>query len=151
MEVKIVTLPAFQAVGLLYHGKNQNNEIAGLWREFNPRMKEIEHCTSGAYGLCEPMDPTGNFRYLAAMGVSDATHIPEGMQVWQAPEQMYAVFPCTLPSLGETYRYAFETWIPGSEYQYNGSYDFELYDEDFDAEKQDSPMFVYVPVEKRMK
>jgi len=151
MEVKIVTLPGFQAVGLLYHGKNQNNEIAGLWQEFNQRMKEIKHCTSGAYGLCEPMDPAGNFRYLAAMGVSDTTDIPAGMQVWQVPEQMYAVFPCTLPSVGETHRYAFDTWIPGSEYQYNGGFDFELYDEDFDPGKPDSAMFVYVPIEKRMK
>ena len=31
MEPKIVTKPAFKAVGLYYKGKNENQEISQLW------------------------------------------------------------------------------------------------------------------------
>ena len=41
MEPKFVSKPAFTAVGLEYYGKNQNQEIAQLWQQFNPKIREI--------------------------------------------------------------------------------------------------------------
>ena len=146
MEPKVVTKPAFTAVGMLYEGKNKNNEIAGLWQAFDPRVREIQHVVDGAFGLCLPFDEQGNFKYLASMAVSSTDDIPEGMQAWEVPAQQYAVFPCTLPTLAEAYRYAFETWLPTSGYEYTKGTDFEYYDENFDPQKDDSVMYVYVPI-----
>jgi predicted transcriptional regulator YdeE len=146
MEPKIVTKPAFKAVGMFYQGKNEHQEISQLWGQFNPRIPEIKNITDGAFGLCKPMDESGTFPYLAAMAVRECKQPPEGMEVWEVPEQKYVVFPCTLPTIHEVYRYAFETWIPQSGYEYNQGIDFEYYDESFDPSKEDSQLYIYIPL-----
>ena len=146
MEPKIVTKPAFKAVGMSYKGKNEHQEIAQLWGELNTRMCAIKNINDGAFGLCKPMDANGEFEYLAGMGVSKVEDLPADMKVWDVPEQKYVVLPCTLPTLHETYRYAFETWIPQSGHEYNQGIDFELYDENFDPKKADSQLFIYIPL-----
>ncbi len=146
MEPKIVTKPAFKAVGMFYQGKNENQEISQLWGKFNARVPEIKDITDGAFGLCKPMDEHGTFPYLAAMAVKECKQPPAGMEVWEVPEQKYVVFPCTLPTLHETYRYAFETWIPQSGYEYNQGIDFEYYDESFNPNDKDLQLYIYIPL-----
>jgi AraC family transcriptional regulator len=92
------------------------------------------------------MDESGTVPYLAAMAVEECEQPPQGMQVWEVPEQKYVVFPCTLPTLHETYRYAFETWIPQSGHEYNQGIDFEYYDESFDPNNKDSQLYIYIPL-----
>ncbi|MCK4315597.1 MAG: GyrI-like domain-containing protein [Anaerolineae bacterium] len=110
MEPKIVTKPAFTVVGMLYHGKNENNEIAQVWSEFIPRVKEIEHMgLQNSYGVCGQPEENGAFKYVAGFEVDSVAGIPEGMVSWDVPAQKYAVFPCTLSTIGEAYQYAFKT------------------------------------------
>ena len=149
MEPKIVSLPAFTVVGMMYYGKNQNNEISQLWSSFNPHIAEIKYIRDGAFGLCQPPDETGAFRYLAGMSVARTDEIPEGMDVWSVPAQTYAVFSCTLPSIGQTYQYVFETWIPRSQYQYIPGIDFEYYDESFDPADANSLLKIYIPIKEK--
>ena len=143
MEPKIVEKPGFTALGMLYHGKNENNEIAQLWQQFNPRIPEIKNIVDGAFGVCGAMEEDGAFDYLAGFAVSSTDEIPEGMQAWEVAAQKYAIFPCTLKNIGETYRYAFDVWLPASEYEYAHSPDFEYYDEDFD---KDGILYIYIPI-----
>ena len=146
MDVKIVTKPAFTVVGLLYHGKNENQEIGALWGQFNQRMEEIKNVVDGAFGVCGASEPDGTFKYVAGMAVSSYDKLPEEMTVWQVPEQQYAVFPTTLPAVGETYRYAFETWLPQSGHEYTQGPDFEYYDEEFNPQDANSIFHIYVPI-----
>jgi predicted transcriptional regulator YdeE len=147
MEPKIVEKLAFTVVGMPYYGKNENGEIKDLWVEFNPRIPEIKDIVDGAFGMCAQPDESGAFKYLAGMGVSSAEDVPEGMQVWEVPAQKYAVFPCTLSTIGEAYKYAFETWLPQSEYEFADSYDFEYYDESFDDEDiENATLYIYIPI-----
>ncbi len=150
METKIVSKPAFTAVGMQYYGKNENKEISSLWDEFLPRIQELKHITDGAFGLCLPAESDGNFKYLASLAVSTTQdNVPSGMLTWDIPAQTYAVFPCTLKTIRETYRYAFETWLPGSEYEYTRGPDFEFYDESFNPQDPEkSVMYIYIPVKK---
>ncbi|MDY6877457.1 MAG: GyrI-like domain-containing protein [Chloroflexota bacterium] len=148
MEPQIVTKPAFTVVGMLYRGKNENNEIAQMWQEFMPRIGEIVHEANlgDSYGVCRDMDPEGVFEYVAGFEVDSGAAIPEGMVSWDIPAQKYAVFPCTLPTIGEAYQHAFQTWLPRSGYQRGDGPDFELYDETFDPNVQDSEMYIYIPI-----
>jgi AraC family transcriptional regulator len=148
MEPKIVHKAGFTAVGMEYQGKNENNEIAKMWQEFVPRTKEIKHAnfTWGTYGICRDLPEGEGLNYLAGVEVDKAKDVPEGMVVWTVPEQTYAVFTCTLPTLHEAYRHAFETWLPQSEYKRGDGPDFELYTEEFDPEVEDSKMYIYVPI-----
>ena len=149
MEPKIVSRPAFTVVGMKYRGKNENNEIPQMWREFGPRECEIKHMAQPhvAYGVCGNYDEgSGEFDYVAGFGVDSLADMPEGMVSWEVPEQIYAVFTCTLPTLGETFEYAYKTWLPESGYERADGPEFELYDESFDPEDKSSQMTVYIPV-----
>lgn len=151
MEPKIVTKSAYTVVGMLYRGKNENNEIAQMWGEFVPRIGEIKHRIGGqgSYGVCSDVEEEGVFEYVAGMPVDRAEDIPAGMVCWEVPEQTYAVFPCTLQTIGEAYKYAFESWLPGSGYQRASAPDFEHYDESFDPDVEGSQLYIYVPLKQR--
>lgn len=145
MEPEIVTKPAFTAVGLKYFGKNENKDIPHLWGELNPRAGEIEHKTGIAYGVCGEMEENGRFHYLAGYGVTDTSNLPSGMETWDVPPQKYAIFPCTLDTIHQTYQYIFDTWFPQSGYQKAEGPDFEWYGENFDVETGEG-MAIYMPV-----
>ncbi len=146
MEPKIVTKPAFKVVGMEYVGLNKHNEIKDMWDEFVPRMREIKHAdySWGTYGICRGEANEETAWYLAGVEVTKVEDVPAGMAVWEIPQQTYAVFACTLPTLHEAYRYAFEDWLPGSSYQRVDGPDFELYSEEF--EPDDPRLHIYVPV-----
>ena len=149
MEPKIVKRAAFTVVGMKYHGKNENNEIPQLWGEFGPRMGEIKQMANRhvAYGVCDNFDESSSeFDYIAGFEVASTAEIPEGMVSWDIPEGKYAVFTCTLPTLGETYQHASHTWLPQSGYQRALGPELELYDESFDPRDPSSEMEVYIPI-----
>ena len=155
MEPSIITKPAFTVVGLPYFGKNENQEIHELWNQFNRRMEQIgsiKNETGEAYiGLCitpdnDPME--GAFEYVAGLPVTAAEDLPEGFVVREVPAHTYAVFPHRgdLASLGNTYEYIYETWLPQSGYQLAEKLDFEYYDEDF---KDFAPDFHFLYLSSR--
>ncbi len=149
MEPKIIEKPAFTVVGLKYHGKNQHDEIGQLWQQLMPRAAEIKHRVefNAAYGVCSAIkEEDGAFDYIAGYAVSEATDLPEGMGSQAIPAQTYAVFPCTLHTIKETYTYAFETWLPQSGREWAKGPDFEYYDESFDPGVEDPEMYIYVPI-----
>ncbi|MCZ7671816.1 MAG: MerR family transcriptional regulator [Chloroflexi bacterium] len=147
MEPEIITKPAFTAVGLNYYGKNENGEILQVWHKLNPRFGEIQNKTGVAYGVCDDMDDNGRLHYLAGFGVTTVDNLPEGMDKREVPEQQYAVFPCSLKTIHETYRYIFETWLPQSGYGRSDGPDFEFYGEKFYMDTGEG-MAIYMPVKR---
>jgi AraC family transcriptional regulator len=89
---------------------------------------------------------TGEFDYIAGFEVARVEDLPKGMVRWEVPGGKYVVFTCTLPTLGETFKYAYNTWLPASGYQCTGGPEFELYDEDFSPQVPDSKMDIYIPI-----
>ena len=149
MEATIVNKSAFAAVGTLYHGKNDNQEIPQLWGEFGPRVGEVKGVINPdvCYGICDNFDESsGAFDYVAVLEVSDDATAPEGMVRWDIPAQTYAVFECTLPTIGETFDHIHKTWFPQSGYQRAPGPEFELYDKDFDPNNPSSKMQIFIPV-----
>jgi AraC family transcriptional regulator len=149
MEPKIESRAAFRVVGMKVRGKNEQNEIPRLWGEFASRVGEVqnrveEHST---YGVAGNYEDSGEFDYVAGINVSTAAEVPEGMVSWDIPAQTYAVFSCTLPTLGSTLKYIHGTWLPASGYRQADGPALELYDEDFDPENPDALMYVYIPIE----
>jgi AraC family transcriptional regulator len=152
MEHKIVSREAFKVVGMKYRGKNENQEIPQLWRDYGARWKEIEDVVNPevAYGVMDNYDEsTGEFDYVAAMEVARVKATPEGMMSWGIPEQTYAVFPCTLATIRESYDAALKKWLPDSKYKHSGGTEFELYDEDFDPQDPDSLFYYYMPIKEK--
>ena len=149
MEPRIVELAGFSVVGLKYHGRNENKEIPEMWDAFHLRIPEIRNMVTDrtAYGISASMDPvTGEFDYIAGIEVVSGEDIPKGMIRFEVSGGKYAVFRITLPKIGETFRYAYETWMPAAGYRPIGGPEFERYREGFDAEDPNSEFELYIPV-----
>lgn len=156
MEPRIVNKPAFTVVGVPFTGlvtsapfdnSDQNNEIGKAWDEFNARCSEIRDICGPAYGLCFGMPNDREPWYIAGIEVERAEQIPPGMMSRTVPAQKYAVFQCTLATLGATYRHITEEWQPRSGFEHADAPDFELYDEEFDAaDAGHGKLSVYWPI-----
>lgn len=148
MQPQITIRPSFIVMGMKYHGPNQHDEIPQLWRTFSPRMGEIQHIVNPtvSYGVMDNYDaPTGAFDYLAGMEVESADEMAADMTTQKIPAQTYAVFPCTLSTIAQTYDTIYQSWLPNSHYHRVDGPEFELYDEHFDLADPKSVMYLYIP------
>ena len=150
MEPRIVSQEGFAVVGMLVRGRHDQGEIPRMWQALGPRVPEIQHRVAEdvAYGLSDNMDcDTGEFDYVTGFKVTSAASVPPGMVAREVPGGRYAVFTTTLPGLGETFKYAYDEWLPSSGYQHRPAADLEIYGESFDPQDPDSTFDVYVPIE----
>ena len=126
------------------HSSTRNQKIGIGAYVFTDRLGPMSD-----YGVMGNYDEsTGAFDYVAGFPVGSAADIPEGMVSWAVPEQTYAVFKCTLPSIAETYQFIHGDWLRSSGYRHVDGPEFELYDEEFDPQVPESPIYIYIPVEK---
>jgi AraC family transcriptional regulator len=151
MEPEIKNRPAFKAVGLSYVGKNEHGEIPQLWDRFNPRFHEPKNINSvECFGLCisnlKDAQP-GEFEYVACVEVADDRDIPDGMVCREVPAYKYAVFTHhgKLDTLGETYQYIYNTWLPQSGMELNpDKFDMEVYTDEFILGDDKSKFYIWV-------
>jgi AraC family transcriptional regulator len=151
MEPKIESRSAFRVVGMQYRGKNEQNEIPQLWGEFAARVVEVQNRVEAnvTYGVVGNFaEDSGEFDYVAGLSVSTAADIPAGMVSWDVPAQTYAVFSCTLPTIGSTLEHIHGTWLPALGYRHADGPELELYDAKFDPKDPDSLMYIYIPIEE---
>jgi len=150
-EVKIIQFPATRLVGLRYQGKNEHDEIAVMWDEFNRRYRQIQHNTGGAaIGVCRipPGLPEGEFEYIACAQVSQIADVPEGMVSLELPELKVVAYPHygKLDTLGETYEALYKGWLPQSGLEVvEPGFDMEYYGAEFDFSDK-SVFYIYLPV-----
>jgi AraC family transcriptional regulator len=161
MKFEVKRLEAWKVMGVLYKGKNENQELQDAWKEVGQRANEIPHkrMNGNWYGVCEPLEESISdldfeqayeIRYVAGVEVTEVDQIPEGMDVWEIPRQEYAIF-CHMgdvEKMGETYQLIYSKWLPESGYEAVHAHDFELYNEEFQPGKEDSKCYIYVPVKK---
>jgi AraC family transcriptional regulator len=100
-----------------------------------------------AFGVIGNWDSaTGEFEYVAGFEVAEGSSLPAGMASWRVPAQTYAVFPCTLPTLMDTFREIYDVWFSHSGRERGDGPEFELYGEEFDPTDAHSRMYIYVPL-----
>jgi AraC family transcriptional regulator len=156
MEPKIVTMEAFKAVGMLYRGKNEHDEIKEMWQRFMPRIPEIKHYSDAmgqiSFGLCSDLvqpAEAGEFEYLASLPVTTLGDIPQGMVGWEVPAQTYAMVEAHgIGEIGQAYDFIIKQWLPTSSYQAVNAPDFELYPESFRDNSKDL-LYIYFPIKKK--
>ena len=68
------------------------------------------------------------------------------MVSWEVAGGTYAVFTCTLSTLGDTYRQAYHVRLPEAGYEATGGADYEVYGEEFDPQDPEARFDVYIPV-----
>jgi AraC family transcriptional regulator len=121
-----------------------------MWGAFMQRDNELQHRVNPheAFGVMGNYDmDTGEFDYVAGFEVTPV-EVPEGMVRWDVPPGNYAVFPCTIPTIGDVIHRAHHTWLPDSGYKHGETPEFEFYPKEFDPQVPDSQLFVYIPIQK---
>ncbi|MBW5448322.1 hypothetical protein GE107_19960 [Cohnella sp. CFH 77786] len=159
IQTRVVWKNDFQVVGERIHFDPSadvppsQNEIARLWPRFSDRAGEIEHVAGGAYGLClfgPDCEPGGPFDYMAAVGVSRAERVPEGMTAAKFPGGLYCVVTRqgVIDEIGQAFRHFREEWLPQSGYKSRSGVEFEYYDERYKGNHDpESVMDIWFPIE----
>ncbi len=152
MDIRFIEKGPIRVVGILTHGKIEDitPKISDIW--MNQFMKYDEqlkpHSPDKAYYGVWFGNPGGSADYLVGMAVENLTEIPEELAERVLPAAKYAVFPCTVGTIGETYGQIYGQWLPASDYEYDiMAADFELYPPD--TETNQSPAEVYIPVKEK--
>jgi AraC family transcriptional regulator len=92
-------------------------------------------------------DPeTGEFDYGAALPVSSAEEVPAGMELWEIPEQTYAIFTFPFSDIQKGYDYAMKTWLADSGREHAGGIELEFYSAEFNPEDPSSLMQYWMPI-----
>ncbi len=151
MEPKFTERKGFKVAGLKYVGKNPQPDIGNLWDKFVPRIDEAKNRINEkeTYGVCYDMDKEGNIYYIAGVGVSDFEKLPEGFDTVEIPDNKYAVFTHkgSISRFPETIAYVYGKWVkdPANNKKMDAP-DFEVYDERFKPDSEDSECDLYVAV-----
>ncbi|MBX7044757.1 MAG: GyrI-like domain-containing protein [Ignavibacteria bacterium] len=151
MEAAYKERKGFKVAGLKYVGKNPQPDIANLWDKFVPRMNEPQNRINEneSYGVCYDMDAEGNIYYIAGVAVSDFDNLPEGFDIVEIPDNKYAVFTHkgSIANFSQTVAYVYGEWVknPANKKKFDAP-DFEVYDERFKGDADDSECDLYVAV-----
>lgn len=156
MDYKIVEKKEIKLVGLNEKIVMPNNTIPQLWEKFLSRMGEIKNnSNTGCYGLASNMIPeTYEFDELVALEVSSFEDIPEGMITKVIEPQKYLVFTHKgkifyengESKMPKTYDYLYGKLLPSTEFQLDKNFNFELYDERFKNNSDESQIDIYIPI-----
>lgn len=128
-----------------------------LWSGFMPDRKKITNtCNEDLISM--QVYPTGYdfarfdvqaaFDKWAAVEVTDFNDIPGGMQRFEIPRGLYAVFlhkgtPADAP---KTFGYIFGQWLPNSDYQSDDRPYFEVLGERYKHGSADSEEEIFIPI-----
>lgn len=158
MEPKIVDLDRLILVGLPIYGNPSEGGFGQAWHRFFPLSERIPHRVNPSvmYGV-EFYGPEfaqeHNWTYFpsTAVGELDISEIPDHLFAAVLPASRYVVFTAKggLEALPGAFRYAYDTWLPASEYEAAGMLDFERYDDRFHGNEPESEVDVYIPIRPR--
>lgn len=148
MGVKIEKKPGFKVLGLAGRGSDGPSFIPSLWERLNRKEVDIWHLfksTSEGYGVMDNYDTASkNFDYLAGHEANPETEAPEGMVIWDVPEQTYAVIQCTIKTIMDAFRH-FTEWCSDKGYSRRKGPEFEFYP---DGWLEPGLIYAYFPIKK---
>jgi AraC family transcriptional regulator len=150
MEPKFEDKKAFRVVGVVTHGTPDKMNFGEIWEKqympFDDRVKPSS-TDQAHYGVWFGPAPDGLLDYLAGMAVEQMDEIPEGLALREIPAAQYAVFECSMQTMGQVYEEAYQRWLPSSKMERDmQAPDIELYPPHTGDEQP--PARIYVPVKK---
>ena len=167
MDYKITTMFPFKVIGFQREFDNETAyaKIPEFWDEImsmyaavytgkapeNSCEQAVVDNFIGEYGICIDDIGGGKFRYLIA-GKYTGGEVPEGMTLYEFPQNDWAVFSCTgaLPAaLQSVNTRIFQEWLPGNpEYELCGNATVEWYDNG-DNHAPDYRSAIWIPVRRK--
>lgn len=148
MDFTVEKTASFKVIGFAreFYGETAMQEIPKFWDELyrvygKKAMRGVEPTNAieqafvfhriGEYGICiDNIGKPGYFKYMIA-GKYMGGEVPEGVEVYGIPEQLWAKFKCTgaLPdALQGLTKQVWSDWLPGNnEYELDGAISIEWY------------------------
>jgi AraC family transcriptional regulator len=128
-----------------------------LWRSFKSGVKEIGNRTDSDFVsvsiyppafLSDSFTPASIFRKWAAVAVSSAESLPEGMEVLIIPEGQYAVFEHhgLASDFPATFQYIFFEWLPTSGYELDDRPHFEVMGPAYALNDPEASEYMWIPI-----
>jgi len=157
MEPQIIEKGKILLVGVPFFGDPKEDQFGVTWGRFNAFEKIIQHRVDNtvAYGV-EVYPPSfpkeWKWTYYASVEVSKFDDLPLGLFGMALPASKYVVFTVKgdLSNIGKMFRYAYDEWLPKSNYQSAFPFDFEYYDARFRHDKpESSEIDIYLPIKRR--
>ncbi len=158
MEHKVIEKEEFLVVGMpikiSLKDPDYKKKIKGSWERFMPRVAEIKNRKNELfYGTCNISEGIEgdecSFESIAGVEVSSAEDIPEGMKAQKVPAAKYFVVTHKgkIEDIGNTY-YAIEQEMKKLNLKEDkDKIFFELYDERFKPDSDDSEVDIYSALE----
>lgn len=158
MEPRIVEIESRKFVGRSVKMSLADNRTGQLWGSFMPRRKEIVNPVStDLFSLqvysaeyFEEFDVKREFEKWALVEVPDFNAVPGGMETFECPGGMYAVF--LYKGLGgdpAVFEYIFSRWLPLSPYRLDHRPHFEVLGEKYKNGSADSEEEIWIPIARR--
>jgi len=147
MDYAIVNKPGFALLGLMERFPYQEDDFEGIWQRFMAYEGQIHPLSvdKAYYGAYYPNNDK-SMDYLAGMWVENVQEAPEGLTLREVPEARWAVFECTVATIGQTYDTIFKEWLPTARYEQVGPNPdaFERYPPNTDS--GDTPVLIHIKV-----
>lgn len=152
MEPKIVTRDAFNVMGVIVRCNPMGADYSAIWeKQFMPYHDQISWLSTDKAYYCVYFE-TGEENLadvMAGMAVGEVASIPEGLATREIPMARYAVFECTMKTIGETWENIYSDWLPASHYEHDAPLpSFEYFPPD-DERAGDFPVSIHVPVREK--
>lgn len=129
---------------------NIGEQLPPLWSAFLARLNEIPNQVRGhCYGVVrQEREGDERLEYHAAIAVTDAASLPDGLVSLEVPPATYARFEHRGPAhhIDHTVSYAYAAWLPQSGYRHTYAPDLEVYGSRYHPTSEDSVFHYAIPV-----
>lgn len=156
VQPRIEQMQEKKLVGMSMRMSLYSNKTGELWQGFMPRRKEIPNAVGPdlvsvqvvGSGYFEKFDPAAEFEKRAAVEVTEYGDVPAGMETFDLPGGLYAVFLHKGgPSTGAaTFSHIYGTWLPASGYVRDDRPQFEILGEKYSNTDPDSEEEIWIPI-----
>lgn len=132
-------------------GRYHHDRIEGIpaqWQRFVPHLGKIPgQAGRKTYGVCYNFDDTGNFDYMCAVEVSEASPLPPPLTHLPVAAQHYAVFTHRdhISTIGKTWDSIYNEWPKASGRTLVQAPQFESYSEDFNPQAETGIVEIWIP------
>ncbi len=156
MVPEIVHFPKTKFIGYNLELSFSDYRIFELWQRFMPHRSAMEYVIgTDLYNVQRnpegyDFNPQTAFKKWACRPVSALGNIPEGMEVLDIPEGLYAVFHYKgNPSQASVFfKQIYTVWLPSSGYVWENRPQFEVLGKGYNPTSDDSEELIYIPIRK---
>ena len=150
--------PATKFIGKNLSFTYSNYRAFELWSSFMPRRNEIKN----AFGIelyniqinPENFDfqPNTPFVKWAAVAVANFDFVPNGMEIVEVPEGLYAVFQYQgdQSNAASFFNAIYTEWLPNSEYELDHRPQFEILGAKYKTNNPNSEEEIWIPIQKKI-